>query len=263
MDPRMTEAAGPVFVAGSPRSGTSALSWAIAAHPLYWTSSETHFFYYLLNTPFLSEVHARSSGAGAWLDIEHVSRQEFLQHIGIGLDRMMHRRSGGLQWVDGSPENLLVGAELLGMFPSAQVVNVVRAPESVCLSMLMSGFSEDWATDIEAAIRTWRHYVEKGLELAEAYPDRVLLVRQEEMAHVPQEVAARLGERLRLEEVDKIASFLTSERINSSSSRASLIENSPFRNDAPPMDPTEYQNRFAARVADETYDLAIALGYRT
>jgi hypothetical protein len=56
MDLRMTEAAGPVFVAGCPRSGTSALSWAIAAHPLYWTSSETHFFYYLLNTPFLSEV---------------------------------------------------------------------------------------------------------------------------------------------------------------------------------------------------------------
>jgi hypothetical protein len=214
----------------------------------------------MLTKPFLSEVHARSSGGGSWLDTHRVSRAEFLQYIGVGLDRLMRERSGGLQWVDGSPENLLVAEELFAMFPNALVVNLVRAPEAVCFSMLMSGFSEDWAVDIDAAIRTWRHYIRAGLELNQAHPDRVLLVRQEEMVTAPQEVAAKLGERLRLDTVDSIASFLISGRINSSFDRASLVENSPFRNSVPSrIDPTE----FAARVAHETGDLASFLGYNS
>jgi len=258
----MTDVVGPVFVAGCPRSGTSALSWAVAAHPLYWTSVETHFFYYLLRETFLKDVHARSSEAGSWLNSHHVSHEEFLQHMGVGLDRMMRSRSGGLQWVDGSPENLLVGEELLTMFPNAQLLNVVRAPEPVCLSMLMSGFAEDWAADIDAAIRTWCHYAQTGLRLVRTCPDRVLQVRQEDMLQTPRTIAVRLGERLQLDVIDSIAAFLAAERVNSSFDRASFVDNSPFRDRMSQLtDPAEFRLRFAARIAEETTDLADALGY--
>src|ERR1700761_5033611 len=100
----------PVFVAGCPRSGTSALSWAVAAHPDYWTSAETHFFYYLLRhgagggagsgPVSIAQAYATSAGHGSWLDRHSVSYSEFLEHLGAGLGALMRSRSGGLQWVD-------------------------------------------------------------------------------------------------------------------------------------------------------------------
>ena len=104
--------AGPVFVAGCPRSGTTALSWAIASHPGYWTSAETHFFYYLLRNgaEAIRQEYGRSSGPGQWLHKHGVEFAEFLAHLGSGIDVMMRLQSGGHDWVDGSPENALVGA---------------------------------------------------------------------------------------------------------------------------------------------------------
>src|SRR6185437_10868209 len=177
------ESVGPVFVAGCPRSGTSALSWAIAALPGYWTSAETHFFYYLLRpgNPSVARSYELSAAAGSWLAKHEVSFGEFLRHLGNGFDRLMRSRSGGLQWIDGSPENVLVGEELLAMYPGARMFLLVRDPRATCRSMLTSGFDTDWARDGDVAIRTWLHYAEAGMALASAHPDRVLPVRQEDM----------------------------------------------------------------------------------
>src|SRR4051794_11083619 len=183
---------GPVFVAGCPRSGTSALSWAIAAHRDYWTSAETHFFYYILGPRQyqLKDAFVRSAGVGSWLNKHDVDYPEFLFHLGLGLERLMLSRSGGKQWIDGSPENILVGAQLLQMFPEAQLFHVVRDPRAVCLSMLTSGFDQDWAHHLEKAVVTWNHYVGAGQELAARFPDRVLQIKQEDMAASSDAVAA-------------------------------------------------------------------------
>src|SRR6185437_484750 len=114
-------AMGPVFVVGCPRSGTSALSWALAAHPAWWTSVETHFFYHLLRENRLRNAWSESLGAGSWLDVHSVSVDEFVTHAGAGFDRLMRSRSEGLHWVDGSPENLLVAEPLLLMFGEAHM----------------------------------------------------------------------------------------------------------------------------------------------
>lgn len=224
----VVKAVGPVFVAGCPRSGTSALSWAIAAHPLYWTSVESHYFYYLLRDQYLSDIHARSSADGSWLNVHQVSYREFLVRIGEGLDGMIRARSKGLHWVDGSPENLLVGEELLTMYPTAKIVQVVRDPAAVCLSMLTSGFQETWASDLKIAIETWCHYAQVGLDLVRAFPNRVLLIRHHDMMRHPQAVATELGRRLCLTDVKEIASFLENTRINSSLDRNSYVEGSPY-----------------------------------
>jgi hypothetical protein len=223
----------PVFVAGCPRSGTSALSWAIAACPGYWTSVETHFFYYLLRENWLETTYTKSNGPGSWIDAHAVSRGDFLRSIGEGIDRMMRQRTEGLQWVDGSPENIMVGGTLLEMFRGAHFFHAVRDPQSVCLSMLTSGFAEPWATDIDEAIRTWNHYVGVGLQLEKVYPDRVTRVRQEDMWTTPGEVARHIGTRLGVADVEPIAAFLAHTRINSSEDKRTYAGSSPFRHTAP------------------------------
>lgn len=216
-------------MAGCPRSGTSALSWAIASHPQYWTSVETHFFYYLLRDKFLGDVYSQCAEHGSWLDIHDVSHKEYMRFIGLGFNALLRSRSGGAQWVDGSPENLLVGEQILEVFPEALIINVVRHPEKVCISMLNSGFAEAWASDIDVAVTTWCHYAEVGLALLSAYPDRVIGIKQEDMLHNPGHVAETLRKRLRLADASQIEAFLTTRRINSSFSALSYVERSRYK----------------------------------
>jgi Sulfotransferase family len=255
-------ATGPVFVVGCPRSGTSALSWALAAHPDYWTSVETHFFYYLLRDNWLGNAFSGGSSAGSWLDVHAVSNDEFLAHAGIGFDRLMRSRSCGLNWVDSSPENLMVASPLLRMFPDGQLFHVVRNPQSVCLSMLSSGFAEPWARDLGAAIDTWKHYVSTGMRLGREFPNQVMQLRQEDMRSAAAETADAIGRRLGLEDVEPIAGFLAHEKINSSFDKSSYSDVSPFRDVAAPrLDPDEFHASHGARIWEETSMLASQCGY--
>ncbi len=84
------ESVGPVFVAGCPRSGTSALSWAIAALPGYWTSAETHFFYYLLRpgSPSVARSYELSAAEGSWLaDPEPIANFLATHRVNSSFDR--------------------------------------------------------------------------------------------------------------------------------------------------------------------------------
>lgn len=264
-DVLMNEAVGPVFVAGCPRSGTKALSWAIAAHPGYHTSAEIHLFYYLLhgsddNSP--KRVYDHSSGDGSWLKKFDVSYEEFLVYMGQGLDRMIRDRVGGLQWVDGSPENVMVGQALLTMFPRAQMFVAVRDPRSVCLSMLNSGFAPAWARDLEAAIHAWRDYARATAELAATCPDRVLIVKQEDMRHRSAAVAAAIGERLGLSKPEAIAKYLSTTTINSSFDKRTYAVNSPFRSQHEiAFPPEQFIGQHGDYILRATADLAAQFGY--
>ncbi len=259
----MTNQCGPVFVAGCPRSGTSALSWALANHPGLWTSAETHFFYYLLSPALgcVDQSFRQASAEGSWLDKHGVSSTEFLQHIGVGLDALVASRSGGLRWIDGSPENILVGEQLLQMFPDAHIIHVVRDPRLVCLSMLSSGFPPPWARDLDQAVKTWCDYVVAGARLADAHPDRVLEVRQEQMLSDPASVAAALGARLGLTMPDHVSQFLARRRVNSSFDPASQADSSARSEDARPLDRTAFLDRHGAAVLAQTAIVAGRYGY--
>ncbi len=240
------------------------MSWALANNPGLWTSAETHFFYYLLakGPACVSGCFERSSSAESWLGQHAVSLAEFLEHLGTGLDRLMTSRSEGLRWIDGSPENILVGDQLLQMFPRAQIIHVVRDPRAVCRSMLSSGFPPEWARDLDAAIRTWQHYVKAGAALAEACPDRVTEIRQEEMLGEPNAVAAKLAARLGLQAPDYIAQFLATKTVNSSFDRSSQAEPSDRPpGDAAVIDKEEFYRQYGLSILAQTAEIASRYGY--
>ena len=261
----MSEAVGPIFVAGCPRSGTKALSWAIAAHPGYHTSAEAHLFYFLLRENednSLRRVYGLSAVTGSWLERYEVGYEEVLYHLGLGLDRMMRRGSGAAQWIDGSPENVLVGPALLAMFPTAHMFVAIRDPRFVCLSMLNSGFTSPWARDLDAAIREWRDYARAAARLATLCPDRVLLVKQEDMRHRSGAVAAAIGERLALSRPETIADFLSTTTINSSFDKQTYADDSPFRAQREVAFPREeFLTRHGDYIMAAVGDVAAQFGY--
>ena len=88
----------PCFVVGSPRSGTSALAWALNEHSDFQTSSESEFLYYL----FAENGHmhrvfrfVRDRPDGTYLAKELVSWEEFLASLGFGINRLFTTRTAG------------------------------------------------------------------------------------------------------------------------------------------------------------------------
>jgi hypothetical protein len=264
-DTPLTRATGPVFVAGCPRSGTTALSWAIASHPGYFTSAETHFFYYMLRETednSLQRVFDISSGDGSWLKKYNIGFDEFLAYLGSGFDKMMRERLGGMQWVDGSPENVIVCDRLLAMFPTAHMFVLMRDPRAVCVSMLNSGFAPPWAGDLDAAINEWCYYARIAGAVAMAFPERVLIIKQEDMRQSAASVATVIGERLRLSRPETIAAFLNTTTVNSSFDRKTYAVDSPLRTPHASAFPREgFMEKHGSYIMRATADLAEQFGY--
>lgn len=188
----------PVFIIGSPRSGTTVLARSLAEHPELWTSHESYFLNGLFGDGRAGSVHSRQSrrSAPGWLKTEQVDRAEFLAYVGVGLNALFTSRAGGRRWIDQTPLYTLFATELAELFPDALFLHIVRDGRRVVNSMAsfldkFEGRPEalrhvpHWATDFTEACRTWTDYVARADELVHAHPTRALTMVNEELSEDP------------------------------------------------------------------------------
>ena len=130
-----------VFILGSPRSGTSALAWALAQHPELWTSAESDFLIHLFRRGRIRGAWEQASERpdGGWLQKNQVDYPEFAQFIGIGIDALFRSRSKDLIWVDQTPGHTLMADILKDMFPFARFVHIIRDGRAVVNSSYDKG----------------------------------------------------------------------------------------------------------------------------
>jgi glycosyltransferase involved in cell wall biosynthesis len=232
----------PVFVIGSPRSGTSVLAWALNEHSALRALPESDFLYYLFQqNDTLRRVYelTTSRQQHTFLTAEKVRWEEFVAAIGYGVNVLFSSRAAGKRWVDQTPLYTLMGDLLVWMFPDSQFVHILRDGRSVVASMLHFGerMAADpealeyvekkmifagaagplpWTSDPRIAAQTWSRFVGTALDLASAYPGRVILVKNEDALRKPQEELARVLAFLGLSNEESVASFFATRRINSS-----------------------------------------------
>lgn len=211
---------------GSPRSGTSAIAWALAQHPRLWTSSESDFLLYFCQSISLQQVYATALNrpSPGWLSKNSVTENEFYEAIGSGLDQLFRSRSGGKDWIDQTPSYTLIATELSRLFPNASFIHMVRDGRKVVKSMNASGFEKEgfempWTTSFQEACRSWGHYFRVGRSFVEANPARAIEVRNEDLLVSPEETIYRLLEFLEYPPHQGPADFLKKKRINSSYAR--------------------------------------------
>ena len=165
----------PVFIVGSPRSGTSVCTWALGQHSNILPLEETVWLPRVAVDLGVAHAVGSSRGERSHLSASGITREEMCATVGRALNKLVisHRtvtstteghdafqltRSGAdpkRRWVDGTPENSLWIPALRALFPGAQFVHLVRDVGAVVRSL--TKFSTVGADDksVEFGYRKW------------------------------------------------------------------------------------------------------------
>jgi hypothetical protein len=221
----------PVFIIGSPRSGTKILAMSLTQHGHFWTSEESQILWDLFGDGCLEKNYLRQGSlGGSWLHKQGVQKEEFLGYVGIGFNALFSSRSGGKRWIDHTPVYTFLVHSLMDMFPGALFLHILRDGRRVVHSMLHflnrfgpvapvskpTGNNPKWATEFREACRTWSRYVNAAMEFASAYPTRCLTVVNEHLMADPDNGFRAILEFLGAPHDDGPAAFFKSNRVNSS-----------------------------------------------
>lgn len=193
----------PFFIVGVPRSGTTLLSSFLSAHPRLTVSPESQFLsvwmprfrhldltlpehFDLFWTRFSTSERFSYFGVPAHEVLARIpAGQATFRDVFAALLDSYARRQAKPRWGEKTPAHYEHVATLLGWFPSAKVLFVVRDPRSVTASLLRV----PWSTGgIAHHARRWQH----AADLADAWSGdrRVQLVMFEDLVRDPQGTVA-------------------------------------------------------------------------
>ena len=207
----------PIFVVGSPRSGTSILTWCLGQHPNIVALEESDWIGDLATN---LAVHYRSGtarGDRAMLSAMDIQRDEFFATFGKNINELILRHRIDLErkqwecsapnappdnfvptpsasnpearWVDGTPEYSFYICGLRKLFPEALFIHIVRDVGSVVRSMLnfpRLGEGSLVANEQEA-YNYWFRAVSTCLLAERAYGPRVVFrLRYSDLTNTPE-----------------------------------------------------------------------------
>jgi hypothetical protein len=251
----------PVFVVGSPRSGTSVLTWCLGQHPNILPVPESNWLGQFAVNVAISHQIGTARDRFTILSAMDVSRDEFFANFGQSINDLIlrHRRDldrkrkmtthpsePKMRWADGTPEYSSHIYALRKLFPEALFVHILRDVRAVVRSMLnfyrISGFQ--LVANEEEAYKYWLRTVSACLTAERAYGPKVVhRLRYAALIDNPESVMRSLldfvGEPYAAKCLEPLA-----QRINSSNVPAD------FKADDPATDPTviEEATRLCAEV---------------
>ena len=222
-DSAVAATAGPLFIVGCARSGTTLLQSFLAAHPAILSFPESavfgRLFYnetarpgsstysiFLDNDQRHKTLHRRTQlayrHAAALLamfgrrDLELLlpmrsrSVAEFAAGFVQVLDRLT-RDHGKSTWLEKTPENIRYVPEILGVVPGARFINILRDGRQNVAAMfdMSQKYSDRWWAryrDVDEAIEQWNQCARLTRRLLDV--PEVLLIRHEQLRADPESV---------------------------------------------------------------------------
>lgn len=180
----------PIFIIGSPRSGTSILTWCLGQHPNMFPLPESNWMGDFARHVAIGYDVGTSRGDRSVLSAMDIGRDEFFAHFGQSINQLIlahHRDLDGkrkiapsaepkMRWVDGTPEYSLHVYALLKLFPAALFIHIVRDVRDVVKSMLnfhrLAGFQ--LVRSEEDAYKYWLRTVKACVQAEQACGPRVV-----------------------------------------------------------------------------------------
>jgi SAM-dependent methyltransferase len=208
----------PVFVIGSPRSGTSVLTWALGQHSNLLPLEESDWLAKLGVNLLTSYVLGTARGPRSALASMGVEERDFLAAFGEAVDALLLRHRARYderraaagedadprfriartpadpkrRWVDGTPEysNHVVPLRLL--FPRARFVHILRDVESVARSLVHFSSIGGPSFTRQRAYQKWLKNVQACVEAERAFGSEIVLrVRHRDLVERPEATLRR------------------------------------------------------------------------
>ena len=252
----------PIFVVGSPRSGTSILTWCLGHHPNLFPVPESNWMGdFAVNVAVAYQIGA-ARGEHSTLSAMDIGQDELFAAFGRRINDLIldHRehleakrktrcvelnldprwleatgRAAGpkRRWVDGTPEYSLHICGLRKVFPDAAFIHIFRDIASVVRSML--NFHRVAGTQLvrneEEAYRYWLRTVRACVKAEQAYgPSVVRRIRYRDLIDNPESTMHSLLDFLSEPYIARCLEPLM-QRINSSN------VSDDFKTDDPATDP--------------------------
>ena len=265
----------PIFVVGSPRSGTSILTWCLGHHPNLFPVPESNWMGgFAVNVAIACQIGA-ARGDHSILSAMEIGDDELFATFGQSINDLVLRHRKDLEekretrsrelkidarwleatstsagpkerWVDGTPEYSLYICGLRKLFPDALFIHIFRDAHTVARSMLnfhrIAGVQ--LVPNEQEAYQYWLRTVSACLEAEQAYgPNVVYRIRYADLINHPESAMHSLFAFLKEPYTAKCLEPLA-QRINSS-------EVPPdFKSDGPATDPAivEAAQRLSAEI---------------
>ena len=174
----------PVFVIGSPRSGTTLLRLILDSHPHISCGEETHFL------RDLEAIVGRNWELVATYGLERSWWLEHIRALYADFQAEVLARTGKTRWAEKDPTYTLHLPFIEELFPHALYVHLLRDGHDVVAS-----FRDRWGykSAARAARSEWARYVDAARGLQARLPaSRFLELRYEALVTDPQTEAGRL-----------------------------------------------------------------------
>ena len=181
----------PVFVVGSPRSGTSILTWCLGQHPNMFPVPESNWMGDFAISLAIGYQIGVARGERSILSAMEIRENELFTAVGQTINELILRHREDLErkrqatikgsepkgrWVDGTPEYSFHIHGLRKLFPQALFIHLVRDVRAVVRSMVkfhrVTGIQ--LVANEEEAYRYWMRTVGACLLAERAYGPAVL-----------------------------------------------------------------------------------------
>lgn len=207
----------PIFIVGTPRSGTTLLSMILNKHSAIRISPETHFFFEcvsrkypitlkklvnqneilarrLVNNPLSKDFKKKliediifpnfdwSQDSLSLLDMQSSGKQ-FLEFL-LEHDAVRHNKT---VFGEKTPGHLFFVPSIKQLFPRAKIVHIIRDPRAVSLSTRKAWpMNSDWRVAASLDCFSWEIYTKIGAYYQTVYPRDYLEMRYETLLMEPE-----------------------------------------------------------------------------
>jgi hypothetical protein len=200
----------PVFLIGSPRSGTTLLHQMFDHHPALALPYESKYIAtFHANLAEFGDLHDERNREvliqsiekfmrNAWLENEtgewipglsdaapELARKAEPSFAGVidAIYTFFAAQNGAQRWGDKMATFTRCMPAVLQLFPDAKIVHIIRDGRDVASSILPLSFGPNTSY---VAAKKWRNFVQHGLEFADTHPGQVYTLRYEDLIDDPE-----------------------------------------------------------------------------
>jgi hypothetical protein len=180
----------PIFIVGSPRSGTTLMRSILDAHPhIFCPAWETGLFVHL-DAMMNGDLLKLMKQDGTNIPVSRADLIAWMRRAALDLFGQFGEKSGKPRWAEKTPAHVRHIDFIHEVFPGAQFIHMIRSGYDVVKSLQ----NMSWAPrNIRWSTRTWVDSVLAGREASKRLPScQYTEIRYEELIRTPQPLLQQL-----------------------------------------------------------------------